>query len=55
MDLPSRYGAALTGTAHPAIVEAVRSQVALGAHFASPTEDALTVGGRLAQQFRLPL
>ena len=55
VDLHGGYGAALAGHAHPAIVEAVRSQVALGTHFAQPTEDALTVADELARRFRLPL
>ena len=41
VDLHGGYGAALAGHAHPAIVEAVRSQVGLGTHFAQPTEDAI--------------
>jgi glutamate-1-semialdehyde 2,1-aminomutase len=55
VDLHGGYGAALAGHAHPAIVEAVRSQVALGTHFAQPTEDALTVADELARRFGLPL
>ena len=37
VDLHGGYGAVLAGHAHPAIVEAVRGQVALGTHFAQPT------------------
>jgi glutamate-1-semialdehyde 2,1-aminomutase len=55
VDLHGGYGAALAGHAHPAIVEAVRSQVALGTHFAQPTEDSLTVAGELARRFGQPL
>jgi glutamate-1-semialdehyde 2,1-aminomutase len=55
VDLHGGYGAALAGHAHPAIVEAVRSQVALGSHFAQPTEDSMTVAGELARRFGLPL
>ena len=55
VDLHGGYGAALAGHAHPAIVEAVRSQVALGTHFAQPTEDALTVAGQLSRRFGQPL
>src|SRR5215472_5409176 len=55
VDLHGGYGAALAGHAHPAIVEAVRSQVALGTHFAQPTEDSLTVAGVLARRFGQPL
>ena len=49
------YGVALAGHAHPAIVEAVRSQVTRGTHFAQPTEDALAVAEELARRFGLPL
>ncbi len=55
VDLHGGYGAALAGHAHPAIVEAVRSQVALGTHFAQPTEDSLTVAGELGRRFGQPL
>jgi len=55
VDLHGGYGAALAGHAHPAIVEAVRSQVALGTHFAQPTEDSLTVADELARRFGQPL
>jgi glutamate-1-semialdehyde 2,1-aminomutase len=55
VDLHGGYGAALAGHAHPAIVEAVRSQVALGTHFDQPTEDSLTVAGELARRFGQPL
>src|SRR6516164_4379841 len=55
VDLHGGYGAALAGHAHPAIVEAVRGQVALGTHFAQPTEDALVVAGELARRFGQPL
>src|SRR6266481_7417438 len=40
VDLHGGYGVSLAGHGHPAIVEAVRSQVARGTHFAQPTEDA---------------
>ena len=55
VDLHGGYGAALAGHAHPAIVEAVRSQVGLGTHFAQPTQNAVAVGEELAQRFGLPL
>jgi glutamate-1-semialdehyde 2,1-aminomutase len=55
VDLHGGYGAALAGHGHPAIVEAVRGQVARGTHFAQPTEDALVVGDELARRFGLPL
>ena len=55
VDLHGGYGAALAGHAHPAIVEAVRSQVGLGTHFAQPTQNAVAVGEELARRFGLPL
>src|SRR5580693_6849403 len=41
VDLHGGYGAALAGHAHPAIVNAVRAQVAYGTHFAQPTQNAI--------------
>jgi glutamate-1-semialdehyde 2,1-aminomutase len=55
VDLHGGYGAVLAGHAHPAIVAAVRGQVARGTHFAQPTEDALAVSGELARRFGQPL
>jgi len=55
VDLHGGYGAVLAGHAHPAIVEAVRGQVARGTHFAQPTEDSLVVAGELARRFGQPL
>jgi glutamate-1-semialdehyde 2,1-aminomutase len=55
VDLHGGYGVGLAGHAHPAIVEAVRRQVALGTHFAQPTPDAVTVADELAARFRQPL
>lgn len=55
VDLHGGYGAGLAGHAHPAIVEAVRSQVARGTHFAQPTEDAIVVAEELAARFGQPL
>jgi glutamate-1-semialdehyde 2,1-aminomutase len=55
VDLHGGYGAALAGHAHPAVVEAVRSQVGLGTHFAQPTRNAVAVGEELAGRFGLPL
>jgi len=55
VDLHGGYGAGLAGHAHPAIVEAVRSQVARGTHFAQPTEDAAVVAENLAARFKQPL
>jgi len=55
VDLHGGYAAGLAGHAHPAIVEAVRNQVARGTHFAQPTEDAILVAEELARRFGLPL
>jgi hypothetical protein len=55
VDLHGGYGAALAGHGHPAIVEAVRSQAALGTHFAQPTPAAILVAEELARRFGLPL
>jgi glutamate-1-semialdehyde 2,1-aminomutase len=55
VDLHGGYGVALAGHAHPAIVEAVRRQVARGTHFAQPTGDAVAVADELAARFRQPL
>ena len=42
------------GHAHPKIVEAVQRRVALGTHFAQPTEDALLVAEKLSERTGLP-
>jgi glutamate-1-semialdehyde 2,1-aminomutase len=55
VDLHGGYGAALAGHAHPAVVEAVRAQVARGTHFAQPTENATVVAEELTRRFGLPL
>ena len=49
------YGAMVVGHAHPAIVDAVRRQVARGTHFAQPTRDLDVIGENLAERFSLPL
>ena len=54
VDLHGGYGAGLAGHAHPAVVEAVRRQVARGTHFAQPNEDAVAVAENLARRFGLP-
>jgi glutamate-1-semialdehyde 2,1-aminomutase len=54
VDLHGGYGAALAGHGHPAIVEAVRSQIGLGTHFAQPTRAAITVAEELSRRFGLP-
>jgi glutamate-1-semialdehyde 2,1-aminomutase len=55
VDLHGGYGAGLAGHAHPAIVDAVRTQVGRGTHFAQPTDDAIAVAENLAARFGLPL
>jgi glutamate-1-semialdehyde 2,1-aminomutase len=54
VDLHGGYGVSLAGHGHPAIVEAVRSQVERGTHFAQPTEAALAVAAELSRRFGLP-
>jgi glutamate-1-semialdehyde 2,1-aminomutase len=53
-DFHNGFGSMVQGHAHPAIVEAVRSRVALGTHFAAVTEDAIVVAEELARRFGLP-
>jgi glutamate-1-semialdehyde aminotransferase len=55
VDLHCGYGAALAGHGHPAIVEAIRGQAALGTHFAQPTPAAILVAEELTRRFGLPL
>jgi glutamate-1-semialdehyde 2,1-aminomutase len=54
VDLHGGYGAALAGHGHPAIQEAVKTQVSRGTHFAQPTPNAVAVAGELARRFGLP-
>jgi len=54
VDLHGGYGVSLAGHGHPAIVEAVRSQVERGTHFAQPTEAALEAAAELSRRFGLP-
>ena len=54
VDLHGGYGVSLAGHGHPAIVEAVRSQVERGTHFAQPTQAALAVAAELSRRFGLP-
>src|SRR6202034_3096548 len=53
IDLHGGYGAGLAGHGHPAIVEAVRSQVGFGTHFAQPTRTAIAVAEELSRRFGL--
>jgi glutamate-1-semialdehyde 2,1-aminomutase len=55
VDLHGGYGAALAGHGHPAIVDAIRGQAALGTHFAQPTPAAILVAEELTRRFGLPL
>jgi glutamate-1-semialdehyde 2,1-aminomutase len=55
VDLHAGYGAMAVGHANPAIVKAVSERVALGTHFAQPTDDAIVVANELADRFGLPL
>ncbi len=54
VDLHGGYGAALAGHGHPAIQEAIKTQVAKGTHFAQPTPNAVVVARELAGRFGLP-
>ena len=54
VDLHGGYGVSLAGHGHPAIVEAVQTQVVRGTHFAQPTENALAAAAELARRFGLP-
>jgi glutamate-1-semialdehyde 2,1-aminomutase len=54
VDYHNGYGVMVMGHAHPKIVEAVRARVALGTHFAQPTEDSLPVAENLAERTGLP-
>ncbi|HEY6478517.1 MAG TPA: aspartate aminotransferase family protein [Streptosporangiaceae bacterium] len=54
IDLHGGYGAGLAGHGHPAVVTAVREQVALGTHFAQPTRAAIAVAQELSRRFGLP-
>jgi glutamate-1-semialdehyde 2,1-aminomutase len=53
-DFHNGFGAMTQGHAHPAVTRAVRERVALGTHFAAPTEDGVVVAEELARRFRLP-
>ena len=52
VDYHNGYGVMVMGHAHPKIVEAVQKRVALGTHFAQPTEDALPVAEQLTRAHR---
>jgi len=54
LDFHNGFGSMVQGHAHPAITKAVQERVALGTHFAAPTEDGVVVGEELARRFGLP-
>jgi glutamate-1-semialdehyde 2,1-aminomutase len=53
VDFHNAFGSMVQGHAHPAIVAAVRDRVALGTHFAAPTEDSIVVAEELVRRFGL--
>ncbi|MCK9894883.1 aspartate aminotransferase family protein [Frankia sp. AgB32] len=53
-DFHNGYGSMVQGHAHPAIVRAVSERIALGSHFAMPTEDSVIVSEELVRRFGLP-
>ena len=55
VDLHAGYGVNVVGHANPAVVHAVQQRVALGTHFAQPTEDSIVVAEELARRFGLPM
>jgi glutamate-1-semialdehyde 2,1-aminomutase len=55
VDLHCGYGVGICGHGHPKIVQALSARVAVGTHFAQPTEDAIVVADDLARRFGLPL
>lgn len=54
-DFHNGFGCMVQGHANPAIVEAVSRRMALGSHFALPTEDAIVVAEHLQRNFRQPM
>src|SRR5829696_2313588 len=55
VDMHGGYGVNVVGHAHPSVVEAVQRRVALGTHFAQPTEDTYIVAEALRERFGLPM
>ena len=55
VDMHLGYGVMVVGHAHPKVVEAVRSRIGLGTHFALPVEDTVAVAESLQDRFGLPL
>ena len=54
LDFHNGFGSMVQGHANPAITEAVEARLAVGTHFAAPTEDGVVVAEHLAERFRLP-
>jgi glutamate-1-semialdehyde 2,1-aminomutase len=54
IDFHNGFGSMVQGHAHPAISAAVRDRMALGTHFAVPTEDAIAVAEQLTDRWGLP-
>jgi glutamate-1-semialdehyde 2,1-aminomutase len=54
LDVHNAFGSMVQGHAHPKITEAVSRRMALGTHFAAPTEDAIVVAEELERRFGLP-
>ncbi|MFN8077264.1 MAG: aspartate aminotransferase family protein [Kineosporiaceae bacterium] len=54
VDFHNGFGSMVQGHAHPAITRAVTERIALGTHFAAPTEDAVVVGEELKRRWDLP-
>ncbi len=54
VDFHNGFGVMVVGHAHPKIVEAVSRQIARGAHFAQPIEEAAVVANELVRRFKQP-
>ncbi len=54
-DFHNGFGSMVQGHAHPAITRAVTERLALGTHFAVPTEEAIDVAVELGRRWGMPL
>jgi len=54
VDFHNGFGSMVQGHGHPAIARAVQERVALGTHFAAPTEDGIVVAEELQRRWGLP-
>ncbi len=54
LDVHNAFGSMVQGHANPVITEAVSRRMALGTHFAAPTEDAIVVAEELERRFGMP-